>query len=77
MEAPRVGAVGIEVARLNAMGYNNVHEGVFGQHTNPDERHFHNMRAYMWGTCKEWLLYGSIPENDQRLMDDLGAPGYH
>jgi hypothetical protein len=34
-----------------------------------------NMRAYMWGKCKEWLLRGAIPE-DAQLESDLTGPGY-
>lgn len=34
-----------------------------------------NMRAYMWGQMKEWLLEGgSIPPNDQALYDDIVGP---
>jgi hypothetical protein len=40
----------------------------------PDDKYL-NMRAYMWGECKEWLLQGGIP-NDAKLAFDLGAPGY-
>jgi len=64
------------VERLRSMGYSNVHEVVFGQTTNPDEQHCLNMRAYMWKQMKEWLAVCAI-EDDSRLMDDLGAPGYH
>jgi hypothetical protein len=64
------------VERLRSMGFHNVDEVTFGHTTNPDDAHCLNMRAYMWKEMKEWLLYGAIPE-DQRLMDDLSAPGYH
>lgn len=64
------------VERLKSMGYANVHEVTFGQTLNPDEKHCHNMRAYMWSRMKEWLLYGAI-EDEQRMTDDLGAPGSH
>ena len=36
---------------------------------------FANMRAYMWGKCREWLKRGAIPD-DPRLESDLTAPGY-
>lgn len=65
------------VERLHAMGYPQVHEVNFGSTESPDPQHCANMRAYMWKQGKEWLLYGAIPDDDQRLMDDLGAPGYH
>lgn len=63
------------VSKLRDMGHKNVHEVNFGgESTDP---HDANMRAFMWRSCKEWLPSGCIPERDQRLQDDLEAPGYH
>ncbi len=63
--------------RLRAMNFDNVHEIVFGATMTPDEVHYLNMRAYMWGQSKEWLRRGTIPEDDERFADDASAPGYH
>lgn len=68
------------VSRLRALGFTNVYEVNFGG-TSPDI-HALNMRAYMWMKAKEWLLLGSIPNEDdrpesQRLAKQLSLPGYH
>lgn len=63
------------VVRLQAMGFKNVFEVNFGA-ASPD-MHFLNMRAYMWGKCKEWLLLGGLPPDDEKLAAQLGLPGYH
>ena len=63
------------VERLQAMGFRKVHEVRFGG-ASLDE-HQANMRAYMWGRCKEWLSNGAIDPDDHRLETDLTAPGYH
>jgi hypothetical protein len=63
------------VERLQAMGHKNVQEIRFGGDS-PDI-HYSNMRAYMWGKSKDWLVNGAIPSNDERLEIDLTAPGYH
>jgi hypothetical protein len=62
------------VARLQALGYDNVYEVNFGG-ASPDS-HQENMRAYMWAKAKEWLLLGTLPDEDL-LGDQLGLPGYH
>ena len=64
------GAVG---ARLRQLGHSNVIEVNFGADS-PDQ-HYANMRAYMWGKMKEWLLTGAI-DADTRLENDLMGPGY-
>lgn len=63
------------VSKLRDMGYKQVHEVNFGG-PSADE-HDMNQRAFMWRSLKEWLPSGCIPERDQRLQDDLEAPGYH
>jgi hypothetical protein len=64
------GAVG---SRLRQLGHGNVIEINFGADS-PDQ-HYANMRAYMWGKAKEWLLTGAI-DADPRLECDLTGPGY-
>ena len=64
------GAVG---SRLRQPGHGNVIEINFGADS-PDQ-HYANMRAYMWGKAKEWLLTGAI-DADPRLECDLTGPGY-
>jgi hypothetical protein len=55
------GAVGF---RLRQPGHGNLIEINFGADS-PDQ-HYANMRAYMWGKAKEWLLTGAI-DADPRL----------
>ena len=62
------------VSRLRALGFQNVFEVNFGGHS-PDP-HCLNMRAYMWSKCKEWLLLGGLPK-DENLCQQLSLPGYH
>ena len=62
--------------RLFTLGFEQVQEVRFGGKS-PDS-HFHNMRSYMWGKgVKEWLSRGSIDKNDEKLVVDLTAPGFH
>lgn len=68
-------AFGAPIAvRLRALGFNNVFEVNFGG-SSPDP-HYLNMRAYMYGKMKEWLLLGAIPK-DANLTEQLCLPGYH
>lgn len=62
------------VQALLMMGYTNIVEINFGSES-PDQ-HQANMRAYMYAQTKEWLLLGSIPDDDT-LCDQLIVPGYH
>lgn len=62
------------VVRLRALGFDNVYEINFGG-ASPDA-HQLNMRAYMWAKTKEWLLLGSLPDEDT-LCEQLCLPGYH
>lgn len=62
------------VSRLKALGFTNVFEVNFGA-TSPDQ-HFLNMRAYMYGKCKDWLNLGALPD-DENLCGQLSLPGYH
>lgn len=59
---------------LQGLGYRNVYEINFGGDS-PDP-HQSNQRAYMYAQMKEWLLLGSIPDDDG-LCDQLILPGYH
>lgn len=63
------------VERLHVLGHRNVHEINFGGDS-PDV-HFANQRAFMWGKMRDFLTHGSIPKTDNRLAQDLGAPGFH
>src|SRR6202158_4712144 len=62
-------------AHLRALVFNNVFEVNFGLTHTPD-RAKANMRAYMWGRMKDWLLTGAI-ETDEKMATDLAGPGYH
>jgi hypothetical protein len=62
------------VVRLQALGFEHVYEVNFGG-ASPDS-HYENMRAFMYGKCKEWLLLGTLPDEDT-LCDQLCLPGYH
>jgi hypothetical protein len=50
------------VSRLHALGYTNVYEINFGGES-PDP-HDYNRRANMARKCKDWLLLGSLPDED-------------
>jgi hypothetical protein len=63
------------VERLRAMGYDNVREINFGAPA-PD-RHFANMRAFMWSKMRDWVDHGAIPPDDVVLETELTAPGSH
>jgi len=63
------------VERLHTLGFRNVHEVNFGGES-PDS-HQANMRAYMWAKCKDWLVHGSLPHDDDNLALQLAVPGYH
>lgn len=70
-------AFGSAVAsRLRQMGYTNVFEVSFGGES-LEPLIDANLRAYMWRQAKEWLPKGAIDPKDQRLADDLEAPGFH
>lgn len=60
--------------RLRTLGFKNVHEVNFGG--NSPDMHQANYRAFMWNKMKDWLLTGSIP-NDENLATQIGLPGYH
>ena len=63
------------VDRLKQLGHTNVAQVVFGSKA-PDDRHFVNMRTYMWSQTRDWLVRGSIPP-DERLETDLQGPRFH
>jgi len=62
------------VERLKTMGHRNVEEVRFGAPALDDQ--FDNMRAYMWGRLKDWLLRGTLDPKDMILETDLTGPGY-
>lgn len=69
------GSVGGPVAdRLRQLGHKNVVDVQFGGDS-PDQK-YANMRAYMWGECRDWLPRGAI-DKDTQLEQDLTGPGYH
>lgn len=63
------------VERLRMLGYDNVFEVNFGSES-PDSTHFANLRAYMYGQMKDWLMLGGIPD-DEELCRQICLPGYH
>lgn len=71
-------AFGAHIAeRLRSMGYLQVHTVRFGESsTDPDCL---NWRASMYKAAKDWLLLGSIPDeqDDRELAAQLALPGYH
>jgi hypothetical protein len=67
------GISGAIASRLWDLGHRNVVEINFGADS-PDTK-YANMRAYMWGKLKDWLLTGAIDDNP-RLECDLTGPGY-
>jgi len=62
------------VVRLRALGHTNVYEINFGGDS-PDP-HQANHRAFMYAKAKDWLLLGSLPDEDT-LCDQLCVPGSH
>ena len=68
-------AFGAAIAvRLKSLGFPHVYEVNFGGES-PD-MHQANLRAYMWAKAKDWLLLGSLPD-DEILCAQLCLPGYH
>ena len=60
--------------RLRDSGFSNVFEVNFGE-TSVD-KHCFNMRAQMWSNMKEFLVLGSIPDEEKLAQAFLG-PGFH
>jgi hypothetical protein len=68
------GSIGGPIAdRLRQLGHKNVVDVQFGG-SSPD-RHYANMRAYMWGRMRDWLETGAI-DDTAALESDLTGPGY-
>lgn len=67
------GIAGPVAARLRELGHKNIMEINFGADS-PDMK-YANMRAYMWGKLKEWLLQGAV-DKLPALESDLVGPGY-
>jgi hypothetical protein len=59
---------------LKNLGFTNVFEVNFDA-PSPDP-HQLNMRAFMYARAKEWLLLGSL-RDDEELCSQLALPGYH
>lgn len=62
------------VDRLKELGHKNVVEIQFGGRC-PDDKHYANMRSWMWSRMKDWLPHGAIPK-DSDLEADLTGPGW-
>lgn len=66
------GAVVLE--RLRNSGFTNVFEVNFGDTCL--DKHYLNMRAYMWDQMKHWMELGAIPD-DEKLAQPFMSPGFH
>lgn len=65
------GIAGPVAMRLREMGFRNIVEVNFMAHSpNPKYR---NVRSYIWGEMREWLLKGAIDKSVE-LQEDLRAP---
>lgn len=65
------GIAGPIAMRLRELGFRNIVEANFMAHSpNPKYR---NVRSYIWGEMREWLLKGAI-DNSKDLQEDLRAP---
>jgi len=62
------------IDRLREMGFK-VHEVWFGGASEDDA--WANRRTELWAKMKEWLGGGCIPENLDKLSDDLVGPEYY
>lgn len=69
------GSVGGPVAdRLRQLGFRNVQDVQFGGDS-PDPK-YANMRAFMWGRMRDWLVAGGAIDRTTDLETDLTGPGY-
>lgn len=68
------GVGGPIVDRLRQLGFDDRLVGVQFGGRSPDPK-FENMRSYMWGRMREWLVRGCI-DKDPILEADLTGPGY-
>lgn len=62
------------IQRVRDSGFTNAFEVNFGEPS--PNKHYLNMRAYMWGEMKQWMTLGSIPD-DEKLCQGFMAPGFH
>jgi hypothetical protein len=68
------GSIGGPLAdRLRQLGHKHVIDVQFGGES-PDPR-YANMRAFMWGRCRDWLAHGAIDQIAD-LETDLTGPSY-
>lgn len=69
------GVGGPIIDRLIQLGNKNFIEIQFGGRA-PDEKHFANMRAFMWSKMRDWLTdRGAIDPKDRQLEIDLTGVG--
>ena len=61
------------VDRLKQLGHTNVMEVQFGAKATDGK--YANMRSYMWGKMRGWLVHGTI-DDDTRSEQDMTGPGY-
>lgn len=63
------------IDRMVQLGHKNFIEIQFGSRA-PDDRHFTNMRAYMWSKMRDWLTdRGGVDPKDRQLEIDLTGVG--
>jgi len=74
MFADETGVGGPIIDRVKQLGHRNIIGIQFGG-SSPD-RHFANMRSYMWAQMKEWLDRGAVDKLEE-LETDLTGPGFH
>lgn len=68
------GVGGPIIDRLVQIGHKNMIEIQFGGRC-PDDKHYANMRAYMWAKMRDWLKVRGAIDGDKRLETDLTNQG--
>ena len=68
------GVGGPIVDRLKQLGHENFVEVQFGEKA-PDDKHYANMRAWMWSQMRDWLGNRGAIDNDRMLETDLTGVG--
>ena len=62
------------LAYVRLLGYSAI--GVNAGHVAPDDQHYHNHGAEMWGLMKQWLMDGgALDPEDLLITDDRGPIG--
>lgn len=68
------GVGGPIIDRLKQLGHENFVEVQFGERA-PDDRHYANMRAWMWSQMRDWLGARGAIDSDRMLETDLTGVG--